>query len=136
MASIEQLDAFFTQLSTRTVDLFPDGILDVNVKSLHSLHLLSEKSFLPTMALQTIESTEKITLFNERYALWIAPKKEATPPMTIVYIARKTTEGLVPEIAFRAMGIHNRPKTILQVIDRLLTDIQETNSVISKLEHD
>lgn len=139
MISIEQLDAFFDHLLSHTCDLLPDGILDINVKTLHSLHLLSDA--LPVSGgvpastlLQAIESGGKITLYNEKFALWIVPKKNADNASTTVFIARRTDDDIKPEIAFRTIGIHNRSRTILKLIDRFLADIQETETVISKFE--
>ena len=138
MISIEQLDAFFEHLSTHTSDLLPDGILDINVKTLHALHLLSDtipaNGGSSNTLLQAIESGGKITLYNEKFALWIVPQKNADPSSTMVYIARRTEDEIKAEIGFRTTGIHNRSKTILKLIDRFLADIQETECVISKLE--
>jgi hypothetical protein len=142
VVSIEQLDAFFNDLSQHTLDLLPDGILDINVKSLHALHLLSENATAPhgsipaSNLLQAIESGGKITLYNEKFALWIAPQGNADPSSTIVFIARRADDDLKPEIAFRTSGIHNRSKTILKLIDRFILDIQETESVIARLDQD
>lgn len=140
VVSIEQLDAFFEHLSSHTTDLLPDGIMDINVKTLHALHLLADEIPMPgatppaSALLQAIESGGKITLFNEKFALWIVPQKNADPASTIVFIARRADEDIKPEIAFRTSGIHNRSKTILKLIDRFLADIQETETVISKFE--
>jgi hypothetical protein len=139
VVSIEQLDTFFDFLSSHISVLLPDGILDINVKTLHSLHLLSDEIPSPGGApastlLQAIESGSKITLYNEKFALWIVPQKNSDPASTIVFIARRTDDEIKPEIAFRTAGIHNRSKTILKLIDRFLADIQETETVISKFE--
>lgn len=141
MASIEELDAFFEYLQTNAAELLPDGLLDVNIKTLHALHLLSDDTPDTEPApvahlLQAIESGGKITLFNERFVLWIVPQQEAHPPTTVIYVAQRTEEnGIKPELGFRTAGIHNRSKTILRLIDKFLTDIQETDSFLSKLEH-
>ena len=137
--SIEELDAFFDHLQSHTSDLLPDGILDINVKTLHALHLLSDEtpsSGAPRAStlLQAVESEEKITLYNEKFALWVAPQKNADPASTIVFIASRKDNEIKPEIAFRTTGIHNRSKTILKLIDRFLADIQETENVISRFE--
>ena len=139
MVSIEQLDAFFDHLSSHIPDLLPDGILDINVKTLHALHLLSNDTPVAgsppaSTLLQAIESGGKITLYNEKFALWIVPQKNADPSSTLIFIARRTDDEIRPEIGFRTSGIHNRSKTILKLIDRFLADIQETESVISKFE--
>ena len=140
VVSQEELDGFFQKLSAHTGEMLPDGIVDINVKVLHGLHLLSEESPIiqetpPSSLLQAIDSGGKITLYNEKFALWIVPQANATPPTTITFIARRTEEGIAPEVAFRTQGIHNRSKTILRLIDRYLAEIQETESVIAGLEN-
>jgi len=141
VTSIEELDAFFEHLQINAAELLPDGVLDVNIKTLHALHLLTDEPSETGPApvahlLQAIESGGKITLFNERFVLWIVPQQEVHPPSTIIYVAQRTEDNdIKPEMGFRTAGIHNRSKTILRLIDKFLTDIQETESFISELEH-
>ena len=139
MVSIEELDAFFEHLTKNTSELIPDGILDINIKTLHSFHLLTEESQESGVTpvahlLQAVESNGKITLFNERFVLWIVPQQDANPPCTIVFVAQHNDHQIKPELAFRTAGIHNRSKTILRLIDKFLVEIQETESLISQLE--
>lgn len=138
MVTIDQLDTFFETLSQNTGDFLPDGIMDVSVKTLHHLHLLTEEAsegeLQPSHLLQAVESDGRITLFNERFALWIVPQVGADPSCTIVYIATHQDGDLRAELAFRTSGIHNKSKTILRLIDRFLADIQETDSLLSQLE--
>lgn len=140
MVCIKQLDSFFEHLSTHTPDLLPDGILDINVQTLHNLQLLSDppedSQDVPASAtLQAVESDGRITLYNDTFALWIVPQQNATPPATITFIARKLGDSFSPEAAFRTKGIYNRSKTILRIIDRFLSEIQENESVIDTFEH-
>ena len=140
MVSIEQLDGFFQRLSSHTGEFFPDGVVDINVKVLHTLRLLSEGQSAPqevpsSSLLQAVESEGRITLFNEKFALWIVPQANSPVPTTITFIARRSGETIAPEVAFRTQGIHNRSKTILRIIDRFLAEIQETETVIANFEH-
>ena len=139
VVSMEQLDGFFQRLSANTGEFFPDGVVDINVKILHTLGLLSDAppALLEAPAsslLQAVESDGRITLFNEKFALWIVPQANTPVPTTVTFIARRAGEVFSPEVAFRTQGIHNRSKTILRIIDRFLAEIQETESVIAKLE--
>ena len=138
MVTIDQLDTYFETLSQNTQDFLPDGILDVNIKTLNTLHLLKEEpakdEIQPSHLLQAVESEGRITLFNERFALWIVPQVGAEPSCTIVYIATHEEGDVKAELGFRTSGIHNKSKTILRLIDRFLADIQETDSLLSQLE--
>lgn len=138
MVTIDQLDAYFETLSQNTPDFLPDGILDINLKTLHSLHLLTDEPATDELQashmLQAVESEGRITLFNDRFALWIVPQVGAEPCSTVVYVATHREGELKAEMGFRTSGIHNKSKTILRLIDRFLADIQETDSLLSDLE--
>lgn len=138
MVNLDQLEAFFEYLSFHTVEALPDGVHDVSIKTLHNLRLLSDDTpgeALPVAHfLQAIESESKITLFNDHFVLWIVPNNELTPPATTTFIAKRSTDSLKPEMAFKTTGIYNRSKTILRLIERYLTEIQETDSLLSHLQ--
>ena len=78
MVTIDQLDTYYETLSKNTQKFLPDGILNINIKSLHGLHLFSEdppSSSIPASnLLHAVESDGRITLFNECFAVWIVPQ--------------------------------------------------------------
>jgi len=134
--NIEEINNFFEKLINNTTTFLPDGIVDINIKILQSLQILSNKHPTPKkpQVLQAIEAQGKITLFNEEFIIWVAVQAESTPPCTLVFIARNSNDTIKPELGFRTQGIYNRSKTIMQLIDRFLADIQETECVLSQLE--
>lgn len=138
MVTIDQLDTYYQSLSQNTQELLPDGIIDVNIKTLQALRLLTEEASggegTTAELLQAVETDGRITLFNERFALWIVPQVGASPSATVVYVATHQNEEVKAELGFRTSGIHNNSKTILRLIDRFLADIQETDSMLSQLE--
>jgi hypothetical protein len=138
MLSIDEINAYYDYLSKHTSDLLPDGIVNVDVKLLQSLSILSPNASLGSASakelLQAIESGGRITLFNDHYVLWIVPQNEVSPPSTTVILARCDKNSIKPEVGFKTAGIHNQSKTILQLIDRYLVDIQETEDVLEKFE--
>lgn len=138
MFSIEEINAYYEYLNDHTSDILPDGIIEVDVKTLQNLDILNSHEPLGSTPakelLQAIESGGRITLFNERYILWIVPQSENFPPSTTVILARCVKNEIKPEVGFRTCGIHNQSKTILQLIDRYLSDIQETEVLLEQLE--
>lgn len=138
MITIDQLDTYYQSLSQNTLELLPDGIIDVNIKTLQTLRLLTEEASsgegTTAELLQAVETDGRITLFNERFALWIVPQVGASPSATVVYVATHQNDEVKAELGFRTSGIHNNSKTILRLIDRFLADIQETDSMLSQLE--
>lgn len=137
MVTIDQLDTYFQSLEQNTAEFLPDGIMDVTIKTLQTLHLLTEENREEcgsSQLLQAVESDGRITLFNEQFALWIVPQPGAEPPSTIVYVATHKDGEVKAELGFRTSGVHNKSKTILRLIDRFLADIQETDSMLSEME--
>jgi hypothetical protein len=138
MLSIDEINAYYDYLEHHTTDLIPDGVVDVDVKLLQSLNILNPNQTLGGASakelLQAIDSGGRITLFNDRYVLWIVPQNAISPPSTLVILARCIDNTIKPEIAFKTAGIHNQSKTILQLIDRYLIDIQETEEILQKFE--
>jgi hypothetical protein len=131
------LDEFFEKFSSNPAQYFPDGILDIDIKTLNEYNLLSEEKKsqrkIPIVHyLKIHDSQDRITLFNDHFAVWIVPEKDSF--YTTVYIAKFQDGDLKIEIAFRAEGLHNKSKTILRLVERFLTDIQETDSMLNELE--
>lgn len=138
MLSIDEINAYYAYMEQHTSDLIPDGVIDVDLKLLQSLDILNPNQPLGDSSakelLQAIDSGGRITLFNDRFVLWIIPQSAILPPSTTVILARCTDKTIKPEVAFKTAGIHNQSKTILQIIDRYLIDIQETEEVLEKFE--
>lgn len=138
MLSEKELNTYYDYLTHNTSELLPDGVIDVDLKLLQSLNVLSPLSTPQASTtkelLQTIETGGKVTLFNEHFVLWIVPQCEVSPPSTTVIVARCLNNSIKPEVAFKTTGIHNQSKTILQLIDRYLVDIQETENVVEQFE--
>ncbi|MBI3900884.1 MAG: hypothetical protein HY324_01880, partial [Chlamydiia bacterium] len=81
-----------------------------------------------------IENTEKVTLFNEQFIVWIIPKAEGEEPMTYVLIALNHPEKATLEIAFSTKGVYNTPKYVLKVLQHFLLDMLETEETVTSIE--
>jgi hypothetical protein len=138
MPTIEEINSYYEYLTSHTTQLLPDGIANVDLHLLHSLNILTPHPIPQSSSardlLQAIEEGGRITLFNDRFVLWIVPQNEVYPASTTVILARCNNNKISPEIAFKTAGIHNQSKTILELIDRYLIEIQETEEVLEQLE--
>ncbi len=115
----------------------PDGMVDVDLKVLHDLgvlHYSTTQTASPiTSHFHIIESSEKLTLANDTFVIWIVPQKNAEGPVTDVLIALRKPRSLKLEIGFSTKGIYNNSQLILQLLEKFLEDIQSTENSIQNL---
>lgn len=118
----------------------PDGIIDVNLSLLHELGLLNHKELEHTVSdaeltqyFHILETPEKVTLFNEQFAVWIVPQVLDEIPTTLTLIALLTSHKPRLEIAYTTCGVYNTPKYILKVLQHFLTEVQDTEALISSI---
>jgi hypothetical protein len=120
----------------------PEGIYNINLELMHHFDLLhfqpcqENKDPIITRYFQIIESSEKITLINENFVVWIIPDKTDQSSFTYTFIALRdpNNQKLQLEAAFVASGVYNTSKLILNVLEKFLAEIQETENTLSKFK--
>lgn len=117
----------------------PEDIITVDLNLLQRLHLLNhageeEQDPSLTRYFHVIESDEKITLINEQFVVWIVPEKveEVAITYTLVAVNKKSEPEL--QLAFVNTGVYNTSKLVLNVLEKLLQDIQENEETLKKLK--
>jgi hypothetical protein len=80
-----------------------------------------------------IETADKVTLFNEQFAIWIVPELIEETPTTTTLIALLQTNKPHLEIVYTTSGVYNTPKYILKVLQHFLSEVQDTEAVISSI---
>jgi len=139
MANITQMDAAFRKYTEDLSGHLPDGLIQVNLPLLQRLKLLDfssdsiEGASKITSHFHVIESPEKITLFNDRFAVWIIPEMTANRPTTYALVAFNEGDDLRLELGFSADGIYNTSRMVLRVLEQLLNEIQETEEELLKM---
>lgn len=136
---IELEDAFQNFIANLN-DYIPDGIIEVN------LHLLSELGLLEVEQMQddqsdeefphyfhVIETSDKVTLFNHQFAVWIVPKIIDGNPTTLTLISLIAEGEPNLEIVFSTSGLYNAPKYVLKVLKSYLSEVLDTEAVISSI---
>ncbi len=114
----------------------PDGIVVIDDEKIREMGILdtSDEEELPPIAqyFHVVESTEKITLINQEFVIWIIPDLESKEKATTyTLVALNKPDILKLELAF---VITDRPSSswvILKVLENYLEEIKETESTIN-----
>ena len=140
MLNPTQIEAAYKEFTTDLPHCAHDGILSIDLKTLHDQGLLNHISGDEedpgdlTQYFHVIESTEKVTLFNQQFIVWIVPKTEEEHPVTSVLIALNQPDKAHLEMAFTARGVYNTPRCVLKVLQYFLLDMLETEETLTSLE--
>ena len=118
----------------------PDGIIPVDMKLLSDLGLLSSEELEHSITdayinqhFHIIETPDKVTLFNEQFAIWIVPELLDDIPTTTTLIALLQHHKPHLEIVYTTSGVYNTPKYILKILQHFLSEVQDTEAVISAI---
>lgn len=117
----------------------PDGIFDVDLSLLYELDLLNaqeeeEEDSALTQSFYVLESSDKLTLYNQKFVVWIVPKMVEETPKTFTLIALNENEKPHLEMVFATSGVYNHSNLVLRILERFLAQIEETEKEIVKLE--
>ena len=138
MDDISQLDECYKKFSANIASWIPEGIAEVNLPLLQHFDLLhyhpkDAKDPSLTRYFHVIETSEKITLVNDQFVIWIIPDKLSNNlPVTYTLIALNHQHDAHLEMAFAASGIYNSSRLVLRVLEKYLQEIQETEDLLSK----
>lgn len=118
----------------------PDGIVEIDIEAMHRLGLLSTQqieakhSDAITHYFHVMETPEKITLFNEQFAIWIVPQAQAALPKTLTFISLLNSDQKPNlEIVFSTEGVYNTPKYIMKILQQYLTEVLDIEAVIASI---
>ena len=131
------LEETFTKLMQEFPKCAPDGIISVDLKLLRDLGLLDSEDEDDSEEFphqfHVIETDEKVTLFNEEFAIWIVPKVIDALPTTLTLISLLRENSPKLEIVFSTSGIYNTPKFVLKVLRYYLSEVLDTEEAISSI---
>lgn len=127
------LKAYMKEIKTWS----PDRLIEVNLSTLQSLDMLtkfqepvSETEL--TRYFQIAESSDKITLVNEEFVIWIVPDLADNTPVTYVFIALNRGKKPSLEVTFTASGVYNSSKLVMRILERMLNEIQENEALLNR----
>lgn len=117
----------------------PDGVVEVDLPLMEDLGVFAPE-LAPSQSLTynfyVIESTEKLTLFNEKFSVWIVPQVVEEVPTTYTFIARNYQNRPCLEMAFATSGAYNHSHLVLEILERFLLQIDENEEEMHRLETD
>jgi hypothetical protein len=131
-----QLEEAYNEFSQNLSKWVPDGVIQVNLSLLHDLGLLNQSQFEQnsidniTHYFHVIETPDKVTLFNQQFAIWIVPKLVDENPTTLTYVALLNNNKPHLELVFSTAGVYNTPKYILKVLQHFLSEVLDTEAII------
>lgn len=134
------LEDAYQEFTKNLLKWVPDGIIQVDLKLLNELGILNHQELEHSVSddhlnhyFHIIETPEKVTLFNEQFAIWIVPELIEDNPRTTTLIA--LLQGKQPhlEIVYMTSGVYNCPKYILKILQHYITEVQDTEAVISSI---
>jgi hypothetical protein len=138
--SPSQLEEAFVEFSQNLPKHAPDGVIAVDLNMLQDLGLLKHEKFDQGTSheelmhyFHVLETADKVTLFNEQFVIWILPKmvQETSVTMTFIALLQNTKPHL--ELVFSTSGVYNTPKFILKVLEHSLTEVIDTEALISSI---
>src|SRR5690242_8984263 len=94
MINPSQLEEAYKEFTLNLQKWIPDGVMHVNLNLLQELGLLNLAQFEQTSTenlmhyFHVVETPDKVTLFNEQFAVWIVPKMVDDNATTLTFIAR------------------------------------------------
>ncbi|HSW86232.1 MAG TPA: hypothetical protein VLG49_01895 [Rhabdochlamydiaceae bacterium] len=134
-----QLDEAFNEFAKNPTKWVPDGVIQVNLSLLQDLGLLNQAQFEQasidniTHYFHVVETPDKVTLFNQQFAIWIVPKLVDDNPTTLTYVSLLNHNKPHLELVFSTSGVYNTPKYILKILQHFLTEVLDTEAVISAI---
>jgi len=119
----------------------PDGVIDVNLKLLDEMGLLTENELANDESqdhfphyFHVVETPDKVTLFNHQFAVWITPQVINQIPCTLTLIGLVQTEKPHLELGFTTSGVYNTPKFVLRILRFFLSEVIDTEAIISSID--
>jgi hypothetical protein len=139
MMNPTDLDASYKKYTEDLSQWLPDGVIDVDLDLLNSLGVLDKKgNICPPVpedhkdhSFYIFESDDKITLMNDKYAVWIVPQQDQTLATTFTFVAKNTDTEPNLELVFSASGLYNSSAFILKILEAFLDEIEENENFLS-----
>jgi hypothetical protein len=128
------LEEAFLEFSKNLSKWIPDGVIQVDLGLLNNAeleHSVSDAHL--NHYFHIIETPDKVTLFNEQFAIWIVPQLIDETPTTTTLISLLQTNKPHLEIVYMTSGVYNTPKYILKILQHFLAEVQDTEAIISSI---
>lgn len=142
MINPQELEIHYQKFISNLHGFVPDGILEVDLALLHDLGLLTaqqnddDEGDSLTHSFYVVESSEKLTLFNQKFVVWIVPRMIDQTPTTYTLVALNETTQPHLEMVFTTAGVYNHSSLVLKILEKLLLQIEENEAEICRIKED
>jgi hypothetical protein len=139
MINPDTLEEAFKEFTQNFSKWVPDGIIAINLSILDQMGLLNSSSLDKTTPdnlshnFHVVETDEKVTLYNEQFAVWLIPQNNQEGSSTTAMIALLQHNKPHLEIVYTTSGVYNTPRYILKVLQHFLTEVIDTEAIISSI---
>lgn len=141
MITPTEMDAAFQEFSQNLPKHVPDGVINVELGLLQQLGLLNHDQFDASKThddlmhyFHVLETNDKVTLYNEQFIVWILPQMTQGISVTLTFIALLQPQQKPHlELVFSTSGVYNTPKFILKILEHFLTEVIDTEEMISTI---
>lgn len=138
MLNPQDLEEAYQEYMEDLSSYVPDGIYEIDLAFLHELNLLSaggeeEEEAELSYSFYVLESAEKLTLYNQKFIVWIVPRMVEETPTTFTLIALNEEEEPHLEMVFTTSGVYNHSNLVLKILEKFLEEIEENESEICSL---
>jgi GTPase SAR1 family protein len=134
MKNLKEIEKSFIDCCNHLDDQGADSLIEIDLRLLHELELLNHKDdTASTRYFKVFERPEKITLVNDDYIVWIVPMMMETHPVTMTLIAKNKQKPSL-ELTLIASGVYNTSQIVLQVLEKLLQEVEENDGLLNRLK--
>ncbi|MBJ7448790.1 MAG: hypothetical protein JHC93_00340 [Parachlamydiales bacterium] len=132
-----ELESSYQEFMADLAHWIPDGPIHVDLEMLHSMGLVNANLFEPDTApaqgteqFYVIETSEKLTLFNNEFSVWIVPRvvDQVSTTLTLVAVNHAGKPNL--ELVFLTSGVYNNSRLVLGILDYFLQEVKENEDMI------
>jgi hypothetical protein len=139
MHNIALLEESYRKFIKEIATWAPESIIDVNLELLQEFNLLHfhgkpTQDPALTRYFQVVESTEKITLVNDDFVVWIVPEKTENMALTYTIISLNDNDHPSLELVFVTAGVYNTSRLVLRVLEKFLFEIQENEEMLKRIK--
>lgn len=134
------LEESYQEFTKNLLKWIPDGIIRVDLKLLDDLGILNNAELEHSVTddhlnhyFHIIETSDKVTLFNDQFAIWIVPQLVGDLSTTTTLIALLQLDKPHLEIVYTTSGVYNTPKYILKILQHFIAEVQDTEAIISSI---
>ena len=135
MNDIVLIEESYKRYISNSLTWTAENVIQVDMSLLQQLNLaetcyLHVSDYELKFSFHFLETDEKITLWNDKFVIWIVPDSLEGELTTSVMIALNRPANTKLELIYTATGVFNSSQLILRILEKFLQEIEENEQVI------